>query len=136
MARLTDFHRQQVSKLGLHLYRSYSLNLNRVQIQTSFNLKLQNKIQETPTHNLNHNLKISFMWFYFIRNLRWEACKLGSNLVAHMFTQKVLNFFENAHMGKQSNLWYVTVPLQGEHALKVPFVSSVPYAPHPRLKPP
>jgi hypothetical protein len=70
MARLTDFHRQQVSKLGLHLYRSYSLNLNRVQIQTSFNLKLQNKIQETPTHNLNHNLKISFMWFYFIRNLR------------------------------------------------------------------
>jgi hypothetical protein len=33
---------------------------------------------------------------------------LGSNLVAHMFKQKVLNFCENSHMGKQSNFWFVT----------------------------
>jgi hypothetical protein len=32
--------------------------------------------------------------------LRWEASKLGSNLVAHMFTQKVLNFCENFTQGK------------------------------------
>jgi hypothetical protein len=29
-------------------------------------------------------------------------------LVAHKFKQKVLNFCENSHMGKQSNFWYVT----------------------------
>jgi hypothetical protein len=44
----------------LHLYRSYSLNLDRVQIETSLNLKLQNKIQGTRTHNLYHNFRNSF----------------------------------------------------------------------------
>jgi hypothetical protein len=34
------------------------LNLDRIQIQTSLNLKLQNKIQGTPTHNLYHNLRL------------------------------------------------------------------------------
>jgi hypothetical protein len=38
---------------------------------------------------------------------------LGSNSVAHKFNQKVLNFCENSHMGKQSNFWYVTRPSNG-----------------------
>jgi hypothetical protein len=43
------------------------LNLDRIQIQTSLNLKLQNKIQGTPTHNLYHNLRNSFyMVFNYI----------------------------------------------------------------------
>jgi hypothetical protein len=33
---------------------------------------------------------------------------LGSNFVAHMFTQKVLNFCENFTHGKLSNFGYVT----------------------------
>jgi hypothetical protein len=33
---------------------------------------------------------------------------LESNLVAHKFKQKVLNFCENSHMVNHSNFWYVT----------------------------
>jgi hypothetical protein len=33
---------------------------------------------------------------------------LGSNLVAHKFKQRVLNFCENSHMVSHSNFWYVT----------------------------
>jgi hypothetical protein len=36
---------------------------------------------------------------------------LGSNLVAHKFKQKVLNFCENSHMVSHSNFWYVTCVL-------------------------
>jgi hypothetical protein len=36
------------------------------------------------------------------------ASNLESNLVAHKFKQKVLNFCENSHLVNHSNFWYVT----------------------------
>jgi hypothetical protein len=59
-----------VSELVFEFSLNYRLNLNAIQIQTSLNLKIQNKIQETPTHIYTIILEIIFISFYFIREYR------------------------------------------------------------------